>query len=81
MGALYDGTSPARHRRNEDLWPAASGRILMQRRADSGNWALPGGGMEICFIDPAELPGLPIHPTQQLRINHYLDNRNSPYLG
>jgi ADP-ribose pyrophosphatase YjhB (NUDIX family) len=22
------------------------GRILMQRRADSGNWALPGGGME-----------------------------------
>jgi len=21
------------------------GRILMQRRADSGNWALPGGGM------------------------------------
>ena len=23
------------------------GRILMQRRADSGNWALPGGGMEM----------------------------------
>ena len=23
------------------------GRVLMQRRADSGNWALPGGGMEM----------------------------------
>jgi ADP-ribose pyrophosphatase YjhB (NUDIX family) len=23
------------------------GRILMQRRADSGNWSLPGGVMEI----------------------------------
>jgi len=24
-----------------------TGRILLQRRTDSGNWALPGGGMEI----------------------------------
>lgn len=24
------------------------GRILLQRRADSGNWALPGGAMEMC---------------------------------
>jgi len=24
-----------------------AGRILLQRRVDSGNWALPGGGMEI----------------------------------
>lgn len=23
------------------------GRILLQRRSDSGNWALPGGGMDI----------------------------------
>lgn len=23
------------------------GRVLMQRRADSGNWALPGGAMEL----------------------------------
>ncbi|TWV28042.1 NUDIX domain-containing protein, partial [Streptomyces albidoflavus] len=23
------------------------GRVLMQRRADSGLWALPGGGMEL----------------------------------
>ena len=24
-----------------------AGRILLQRRTDSGNWALPGGGMEM----------------------------------
>lgn len=126
------------------------GRILLQRRADSGNWALPGGGMEmnesltasvirevkeetgldvevtglvgtytdprhviaytdgevrrqfnICytarvtggqlsisdestelrFIDPDEFEGLPMHPTQRLRISHYLEHRKSPYLG
>jgi ADP-ribose pyrophosphatase YjhB (NUDIX family) len=27
--------------------PDAEGRILLQRRADSGNWALPGGAMEM----------------------------------
>lgn len=25
----------------------SQGRILLQRRADSGNWALPGGAMEM----------------------------------
>ncbi|WP_007511961.1 NUDIX domain-containing protein [Pseudofrankia saprophytica] len=27
--------------------PGADGRILLQRRADNGEWALPGGGMDI----------------------------------
>jgi ADP-ribose pyrophosphatase YjhB (NUDIX family) len=127
-----------------------SGRILVQRRADSGNWALPGGAMEldesltgsvirevkeetgydievtgmvgtytdpkhiiaysdgevrrqfnICytaritggtltistestdirFADPAQLDDLPMHPTQRLRIRHYLHQRDHPYLG
>lgn len=127
-----------------------AGRILLQRRADSGNWALPGGGMEntesladsvirevkeetgldvevtglvgtytdprhiiaytdgevrrqfnICytarvtggqlaisdestemaFIDPDELGSLPMHHTQRLRITHFLEKRDSPYLG
>lgn len=126
------------------------GRILLQRRTDSGNWALPGGGMEItesladsvirevkeetgfdvevtglvgtytdprhiiaytsgevrrqfnicytaritggqlvisdesteiCFVDPGELDGLPMPHTQRLRIGHYLEKRDSPYLG
>ncbi|MFF3555507.1 NUDIX domain-containing protein [Streptomyces tsukubensis] len=126
------------------------GRILLQRRQDSGLWALPGGGMEmtdslpgtavrevaeetgleveitglvgtytdprhvivysdgevrrqfnICFtarvtggelaisdestelrfIAPAELDDLPMHRTQQLRIRHFLEDRERPYLG
>jgi ADP-ribose pyrophosphatase YjhB (NUDIX family) len=128
----------------------SQGRILLQRRADSGNWALPGGAMEmdesltgsvvrevreetgydievtgligtytdprhiiaytdgevrrqfnVCytariaggrlaisdesteirFIDPGELESLPMHHTQRLRISHYLEKRDSPYLG
>lgn len=125
-------------------------RILLQRRADSGNWALPGGAMElhesltdsvvretkeetgldirvvglvgtytdpghiiaytngevrrqfcICytaeviggelrpssestaleFVNPDHLDVMPIHPTQRLRLNHYLQQRATPYLG
>jgi ADP-ribose pyrophosphatase YjhB (NUDIX family) len=126
------------------------GRILLQRRADSGNWALPGGAMEtsesltdsvvrevaeetgldievtglvgtytdprhiiaytdgevrrqfnICytarilggelrasrestalaFVHPGDLDSLPIHPTQRLRLDHFLDHTSSPHLG
>jgi ADP-ribose pyrophosphatase YjhB (NUDIX family) len=126
------------------------GRVLLQRRADSGNWALPGGGMEmdeslagsvirevkeetgydvevtglvgtytdpghiiaysdgevrrqfnICytariiggemrisdestairFVDPTELAELPLHPTQRMRLGHFLERRAKPYLG
>jgi 8-oxo-dGTP pyrophosphatase MutT (NUDIX family) len=126
------------------------GRVLVQRRADSGNWALPGGGMDlgeslpecavrevheetglsveltglvgifsdprhviaysdgevrqqfnVCFAariiggeltpsdestalgfkSPAELQELPMHPTQRLRLRHYLSGADQPYLG
>lgn len=126
------------------------GDILMQRRADSGYWALPGGAMEmdeslpqtavrevkeetgydvevtglvgtytdprhiiaysdgevrrqfnVCFtarpvagdlrvsdestevrwVPPDELDQLRLHHTQQLRLQHYLQHRDRPYLG
>ncbi|MEU6112113.1 NUDIX domain-containing protein [Streptomyces albidoflavus] len=126
------------------------GRILLQRRADSGLWALPGGGMElsdtlpgtavrevkeetgldveitglvgtytdprhviayadgevrrqfnVCFrsrlvggtlavsdeslalrwVAPADLDTLDMHPTQRLRLRHFLEGRDTPYLG
>ncbi|MFD8122955.1 NUDIX domain-containing protein [Streptomyces albidoflavus] len=126
------------------------GRILLQRRADSGLWALPGGGMElsdtlpgtavrevkeetgldveitglvgtytdprhviaypdgevrrqfnVCFrarlvggtlavsdeslalrwVDPADLGSLDMHPTQRLRLSHFLEGLDAPYLG
>jgi ADP-ribose pyrophosphatase YjhB (NUDIX family) len=127
-----------------------TGRILLQRRTDSGNWALPGGAMEageslidsvirevkeetgfdilvtglvgtytdprhiiayddgevrrqfnVCykaritggamavseesaeirFVAPSEFDALPIHDTQRLRLQHFLENRGGPYLG
>jgi 8-oxo-dGTP pyrophosphatase MutT (NUDIX family) len=126
------------------------GEVLMQRRADSGLWALPGGGMEmsdslpgaavrevkeetgydievtglvgtytdprhviaysdgevrrqfnVCFqarllggelsvsdesfevrwVPRDELAGLAMHHTQWLRIEHYLEGRDTPHLG
>lgn len=126
------------------------GRILMQRRTDSGNWALPGGVMdigetleqcvirevkeetgldieiiglvgvytdprhviayangevrqqfnitfagrvtggqitvsdestEVRFVHPDELTEMPIHPTVELRLQHYAEHRPQPYLG
>jgi len=127
-----------------------NGRILLLRRTDSGNWALPGGAIElgeslpacairevkeetgleititgligiytdpkhviaysdgevrqqfnVCFagkiisgalessaestalrfVDLDELEQLPIHPTQRMRLTHYREQRNAPYLG
>lgn len=127
-----------------------NGRILLLKRADSGTWALPGGGMElgesvaecavreareetgleveitglvgiysnprhviaysdgevrqqfnicltaritggelrssaestaIAFVETAQLNQFPIHPTQRLRLDHYLERRAAPYLG
>lgn len=126
------------------------GRILLQRRADSGLWALPGGGMEmadslpgaavrevkeetgldveitglvgtytdprhiiaysdgevrrqfnVCFtarvtggalaisdestelrfVPPSEIGALPMHHTQRLRLDHFLEHRSAPYVG
>ena len=127
-----------------------TGGVLLQRRADSGNWALPGGTMdigetlgqcivrevkeetgldivitgllgiytdpahviayadgevrqefnitylgrvvggaialsdestEVRFVDPAEFDHIPIHDTVRLRLRHYAERRDTPYLG
>jgi 8-oxo-dGTP pyrophosphatase MutT (NUDIX family) len=126
------------------------GEVLMQRRADSGLWALPGGGMNldeslpdtavrevkeetgydiqitglvgtytdprhiiaysdgevrrqfnVCFkarllggelhvsdesldvrwVPADELDDLPMHHTQQMRVRHYREHRDTPHLG
>lgn len=127
-----------------------AGEVLLQRRADNGLWALPGGAVEpgesvgqalvrevreetgldvepvgivgvysdprhviayadgevrqqfsLClatrivggalagsaeshevrFVAPADLDRLQMHPTQRLRIAHFLERRPAPYLG
>jgi ADP-ribose pyrophosphatase YjhB (NUDIX family) len=125
------------------------GRLLLHRRADSGNWSLPGGMMELgetlggavvretreetgldveitgilgiytdprhviayadgevrqeftvvfnarilggelaisdestelAFVDPADIPGLPMHESIRLRLGHWLKGQ-APYIG
>jgi 8-oxo-dGTP pyrophosphatase MutT (NUDIX family) len=151
---FYDDPSAPKPTR---IVPAASalvtdqdGRILLQRRADSGLYALPGGMMDlgeslpqtavrevreesgldveitglvgtytdplhviaysdgevrqqfnICFaarviggslrisdestdlrfVAPKDIAALPMHHTQKLRIDHFLEQREAPYLG
>ncbi|MEV0370503.1 NUDIX domain-containing protein [Streptomyces sp. NPDC050636] len=47
-----------------------------------------GGALEISeesselrFVAPNEIDGLPMHQTQRLRIQHFLEHRSTPYLG
>lgn len=36
---------------------------------------------EVRFVAPDDLNNLDMHPTQRLRIDHYLQDRPTPYLG
>jgi 8-oxo-dGTP pyrophosphatase MutT (NUDIX family) len=33
------------------------------------------------WVEPAQLAGLDLHPSMRLRIEHALDDRNTPYIG
>ena len=35
----------------------------------------------IAWVEPERIPGLDMHPSMRLRINHFLDRRPVPYLG
>jgi ADP-ribose pyrophosphatase YjhB (NUDIX family) len=36
---------------------------------------------EVRFVAPAELDRYPMHPSMRLRIDHYLQGRDRPYIG
>jgi ADP-ribose pyrophosphatase YjhB (NUDIX family) len=36
---------------------------------------------EVRFVDPERLDGLNIHPSMRLRIDHFFENRDAPYIG
>lgn len=36
---------------------------------------------EVCFVDPAALESLGIHPSMRLRIDHHLEHRPAPHIG
>ncbi|MBA6439573.1 NUDIX domain-containing protein [Streptomyces sp. GMR22] len=46
-----------------------------------GHLAISDESTELRFVSPEELAELPIHHTQQLRLRHFLEHRDQPYLG
>ncbi len=46
-----------------------------------GVLAISDESTELRFVEPAELGALPMHHTQRLRIQHFLEHRTAPYLG
>ncbi|WP_405681361.1 MULTISPECIES: NUDIX hydrolase [unclassified Streptomyces] len=46
-----------------------------------GILSLSDESTELRFVAPADLDGLPMHHTQRLRLQHFLEHRPAPYLG
>ncbi|WP_326597872.1 NUDIX hydrolase [Streptomyces sp. NBC_01803] len=52
-----------------------TGRII------GGELAISEESTELRFVTPNELTDLPMHHTQRLRLEHYLENGDQPHLG
>ncbi len=46
-----------------------------------GELAFDSESTEIAWVEPMEIAALPMHPSMRLRIDHYLERRDGPYLG
>lgn len=55
--------------------------VCFRARIVGGSLAVSDESTEVRFVDPAEIDALPMHHTQRLRIQHFREDRTSPYLG
>jgi ADP-ribose pyrophosphatase YjhB (NUDIX family) len=55
--------------------------ICFTARITGGELAISDESTELRFIPREELDTLPMHHTQRLRITHFLEHRDTPYLG
>ncbi len=55
--------------------------VCFTARITGGTLAISDESTELRFVPPAELEALPMHHTQRLRLQHFLENRDSPHLG
>lgn len=55
--------------------------VCFTARMTGGELAISDESTELRFVDPGELQSLPMHHTQQLRLQHFLERRPFPYLG
>lgn len=54
-------------------------RLLLQRRADGGQWGLPGETLGLDFFDPGALPG-DLVPLHRIRIGDALARAATPFI-
>lgn len=55
--------------------------VCFRARVTGGALAISNESTELRFVPPVELDSLPMHHTQRLRIQHFLEQRSAPYLG
>ncbi|WP_369377622.1 NUDIX domain-containing protein [Streptomyces sp. cg36] len=55
--------------------------VCFTARIVGGRLAISDESTELRFVLPEEIDDLPMHHTQRLRIRHFLERREGPYLG
>ncbi|MEU1016095.1 NUDIX domain-containing protein [Streptomyces sp. NPDC005898] len=55
--------------------------VCFTARRVGGELEISNESTELRFVAPADLKSLPMHHTQRLRIQHFLERRSAPYLG
>ncbi|MFI9581187.1 NUDIX domain-containing protein [Streptomyces sp. NPDC052236] len=55
--------------------------VCFTARVTGGELAISDESTELRFIAPGDLADLPMHYTQRFRIQHFLEQRDRPYLG
>ncbi|MFG2980638.1 NUDIX domain-containing protein [Streptomyces sp. NPDC048258] len=55
--------------------------VCFTARITGGELSLSDESTELRFVALADLDALPMHHTQRLRLQHFLEHRSAPYLG
>lgn len=55
--------------------------VCFTARVVGGTLSISDESTELRFVEPAGLDALPMHHTQRLRLQHFLERRPAPYLG
>lgn len=55
--------------------------VCFRARITGGQLAISDESTDVRFVAPSDLESLPMHHTQRLRLQHFLEDRPTPYLG